>query len=110
MLKINYLREKERIVITQFLQWEDRNGCYTDENSDIEGVQRMSYEDAVKYFFGVINSEFYYSITDNIFELTYEEVIYYSKKCKFYDMTMYKLIQLFQQTKVTEEFYGDLLD
>lgn len=42
--------EKERIAITKFLQWEDRNGRYTDENTDIEGIKRMSYEDALKYF------------------------------------------------------------
>lgn len=38
MLEINNFKEKERKAITQFLQWEDRNGWYTDENSDIEGV------------------------------------------------------------------------
>lgn len=70
----------------------------------------MSYEDAVKYFFGVINSEVYYSITDNIFELTYEDVINYSREHNFYDKTMYKLTQLFLQTKITEEFYRSLLD
>ena len=58
MIEINYLKEKGRKAITEFLQWNDKNGCYTDENSDIEGVERMSYQDAVKYFFGVINSEY----------------------------------------------------
>lgn len=110
MLEFNNLNEKERIAITKFLQWEDRNGSYTDENSDIEGVPRMSYKDAVKYFFGVINSELYYSITDNIFELTYEEVIEYSKKFNVYDSTIYKLIQLFTKTNVTTEFYRSLLN
>lgn len=110
MKKVINSKEKQRIEITKFLQWEDRNGCYTDENNDIQGVPRMTYEDAVKYFFGVVNSEFYYSITDNIFELTYDEVINYSKKYNFYNITMYRLIQLFQQTKITEEFYSGLLD
>ena len=61
--------KNNRIRITKFLQWNDRNGCYTDENCDIEGVERMNYEDALKYFFGVMNEDFYYNITDNIFEL-----------------------------------------
>lgn len=110
MVQINYLREEERIAITKFLQWEDRNGSYTDENSDIENVNRMSYDDAVKYFFGVINTEIYYSITDNIFELTYNDVIQYSKKYNIYNKTMYKLAQLFKQTNATEEFYRGLLN
>jgi len=103
------MKEKERIEITKFLQWEDKNGSYTDENSDIEGVERMSYEDTVKYFFGVINSEIYFSIADNIFELTYEEVIRYSKEFNIYDKTMSKLTQLFKQDNATEEFYKSLL-
>ena len=32
----------------------------------------MTYEDAVKYFFRVMNYDFYYSIADNIFELSYD--------------------------------------
>lgn len=60
MIEINYLKEKERRAITKFLQWNDKNGCYTDENCDIEGVERMTYDDAVKYFFVVMNEDFYY--------------------------------------------------
>lgn len=39
-----------RISITKFFQCNDRNGCYTDENCDIEF--------AVKYLFGVISDDF----------------------------------------------------
>ena len=65
------LMNSERNLLLQFLQWNDRNGCYTDENCDLEEVPRMTYEDAVKYFFGVMNDDFYYSIADNIFELSF---------------------------------------
>lgn len=27
-----------RLKIANFLQWNDRHGCYTDENCDLEGV------------------------------------------------------------------------
>jgi hypothetical protein len=112
MIEINYLKEKERKAITEFLQWNDRNGCYTDENSDIEGVERISYQDAVKYFFGVINSELYYAITDNIFELTYEEVIDYSRRFNVYETTMHKLVMLFKQKSVNPKLklYRSLVD
>jgi hypothetical protein len=110
MIETNYLNEKERKAITRFLQGQDRNGCYTDENSDIEGVERMSYEDAVKYFFGVINSYFYYSITDNIFELSYEEIIQYAKENNFYNKTMDKLNKLVRKTNISDKFYRSLLD
>ncbi|BDU93760.1 hypothetical protein [Clostridium perfringens] len=40
---------------------------------------------SIKYFFGVINSEFYYPIVDNIFELSFDEIIHYAKEYKFYN-------------------------
>lgn len=43
MIQINYLKEKEGKIIIEFPKWNDRNGYCTDENSDIEGVERMSY-------------------------------------------------------------------
>lgn len=52
-------KEKERKGIIEFLQWNDRNGCYTDENCDSEDVPRMTYEEAIKYFFGVVNDDIY---------------------------------------------------
>ena len=42
--------ELKRENILQFLQWNDRHGCYTDENCDLEDVSRLSYNDAVKFF------------------------------------------------------------
>ena len=66
-------------------------------------------EDAVKYFFGVINDDFYYSITDNIFELSYEEVIKYAKDNNFYDSTYEKLNLLINNDKPTIEFYKSLV-
>ena len=54
-----------RIKVTEFLQWNDRNGCYTDENCDLECISRMTYEESIKYFFCVINVDFYCRIVDN---------------------------------------------
>lgn len=102
--------EKTRIKITKFLQWNDRNGYYTDENCNIEGVERMTYEDAVKYFFGVMNEDFYYHITDNIFELTYEDVIRYAKENNLYDKTMSKLNSLVNAEIIDTKLYKSLLD
>lgn len=101
---------KKRIAITEFLQWNDRNGSYTDENCDLEGIPRMTYEDAVKYFFGVMNDDFYYSVTDNIFELTYEEAIKYAKENNFYETTINKLTLLEKEINPTKEFYRVLID
>lgn len=102
-------KDKERIKITKFLQWNDRNGCYTDENRDLEGVKRMTYEEAIKYFLSVLNDDFYYSITDNIFELTYDEVIKYAKDNDFYNNTIDKLNLLVNNDSPTVEFYKSLI-
>ncbi len=99
----------ERSRILDFLQWNDRNGCYTDENCDLEEVDRLSYNDAIKFFFGVINENFYYSKVDNIFELSYDETIEYAKQNGFYDSTMEKLQLLLQEPSPNDRFYRTLI-
>ena len=74
-----------RTKILAFLQWNDKNGYYTDERCDLEEVQKLSLEESIKYFFWVINSDFYYSIADNIFELSFYETIQYAKNYNFYN-------------------------
>lgn len=99
-----------RNKIIRFLQWNDRNGCYTDENCDLEEVPRMTYEEAVKYFFGVINDDFYYSIADNIFELKYDEVIKYAKENNIYESIMNKLQMLINAKSADDELYRSILN
>ncbi|CAI3246722.1 hypothetical protein CNEO2_890001 [Clostridium neonatale] len=70
----------------------------------------MTYEEAVKYFFGVINDDFYYSITDNIFELTYDEVIKHAKENNIYESTMNKLQVLINAKSVNDELYRSILN
>lgn len=100
---------KLRVNITKFLQWNDRNGSYTDENCDLEGIPRMTYEDTVKYFFCVMNDDSYYEITNDIFELTYEETIKYAKEKGFYDVTMEKLNLLVNDDNPNVELYRSLI-
>lgn len=100
---------EKRVRILNFLQWNDKHGCYTDENCDLEELPRFTYEDAVKYFFGVINDDFYYSKADNIFELTYEQVINYAKESDFYYSTMEKLQLLLEEELPEDRFYRTLI-
>ena len=76
--------DKYRIMITKFLQWNDRNVCYTNENCDLEEVPRMTYEDTIRYFFGIMNDD-------------------------FYDRTMDKLNKLINEDKPTVELYKSLI-
>ncbi|MTO10433.1 hypothetical protein GMB50_10590 [Turicibacter sanguinis] len=101
------MENREKILV--FLQWNDRHGCYTDENCQLEDVPKLTYEDAVKYFFGVINDEFYYSKVDNIFELTFEEVINYAKENNFYTKTIDKLDLLINSSAIDEGLYNKLI-
>lgn len=97
-----------RIKILAFLQWNDKNGYYTDERCDLEEVQKLSLEEGIKFFFGVINSDFYYSIADNIFELSFYEIIKYAKDYKFYNQT-YKKLKLLINSNTNEILYRNLL-
>ncbi|MBI6068306.1 hypothetical protein H8K15_09535 [Clostridium perfringens] len=100
-----------RRKILNFLQWNDKNGYYTDERCDLEEVTRMTYEDSIKYFFGVLNEDFYYTIADNMFELEYDEVIKYAKNNGFYENT-YKKLKLLINTNNSSDnsFYRNLLN
>lgn len=102
-------KEKERKDIIEFLQWNDRNGCYTDENCDSEDVQRMTYEEAIKYFFGVVNADSYSQISESMADIEYEQVINFAKQNGFYDETLDKLSKLISKTSHTVELYRSLL-
>lgn len=102
-------KEFERIRIIEFLQWNDTNGCYTDENCDLEDVPRMIYKEAVKYFFGVVNEDIYNKLSESMADIEYEEVIKYAKENGFYDITMEKLSELISEANPTVEFYKRLL-
>ncbi len=103
------MNEANRLKIIDFLQWNDKHGCYTDANCALEGVSRLTYNDVVKFFFGVINEDFYYSKVDNIFELSYDQIIEYAKQNGFYDSTIEKLQLLLQESSPNDSFYRSLI-
>lgn len=103
------INNENRARILKFLQWNDRHGCYTDENCELENASKLTYDDAVKFFFGVMNEDFYYSKVDNIFELSYEEVINYARENGFYESTMNKLNQLLESDRPDEDLYNELI-
>lgn len=86
--------ERLRLAIIDFLQWNDRNGCYTDENCDSEDVPRVTYEESIKYFFGVVNDDAYSQISESMADIEYEQVMNFAKQNGFYDVTMNKLSEL----------------
>lgn len=101
--------EKERLLILNFLKWNDKNGMYIDSDRVLEGFPILSYNEALGYFFGVINDDIYYSIVDNIFELSFEEIIKVAKERKVYEMTINKLKYLIENGP-GERIYRYLLE
>lgn len=83
--------------IKKFLQWNDKNGYYTDENCELEGYSPMTKDETLCYFFKVVNDENYYYEIENIMdnEGNIEEVIKYSKENNIYYSTLEKLNNLF---------------
>ena len=57
----------------------------------------------------MINSDFYYSIDDNIFELSFYETIQYAKDYKFYNQT-YNKLKLLINSNSNEILYRNLLE
>lgn len=101
--------ENKRKLIVEFLQWNDRNGCYTDENCDLEEIPRMTYEDAIKYFFYVVNEDFCCEKMESIAEVEYEEMINYAEENNFYNSTIKKLSKLVEENNRTVELYKSLI-
>ena len=42
---------REKIIA--LLKWADPNGCYTDEESDLEGYERLTKDDAIRAMFSL---------------------------------------------------------
>ena len=70
----------------------------------------MTYEDSIKYFFGVLNEDFYYTIADNMFELEYDELIKYAKNNGFYENTYKKLKLLINTNNFNAISFYNVID
>jgi hypothetical protein len=44
--QLSLLANGSRTALTEWLQWNDANGVYTDEDCQAEGLQSMSYTEA----------------------------------------------------------------
>lgn len=110
LILINYTqKDKIRKNILNFLQWNDTNGSYTDKSRKSSGFNIMTFEESIKYFFGVINDDIYYSAADNIFELSFEEVILIAHKNKIYYQTCRKINSLINKIEPDHNFYKTLI-
>ena len=69
----------------------------------------MTYEEAIKYFFGVVNADAYSQISESMADIEYEQVINFAKQNGFYDETLDKLSKLISKTSHTVEVYKSLL-
>jgi len=59
------MREK----ILNFMQWNDRNGCYTDKNCIEEGYEPLTFKEAIKMFVSVIGE------VDDWYEINIKEEV-----------------------------------
>lgn len=103
------MKDINRIKILNFLKWNDKNGAYTDEDRYIEGIEKMTYNDAIKYFYSVVNDDIYYKEADNIFELTFEEVKDIAVKNDIVNSTENKLEILLKAKNNLEDIYRNLV-
>lgn len=103
------MKDINRIKILNFLKWNDKNGVYTDEDRYIEGIEKMTYKDAIKYFYSVVNDDIYYKEADNIFELTFKEVKDIAVKNNIVNSTENKLDILLKAENNLEDVYRTLV-
>lgn len=71
----------------------------------LEEISRMTYEEAVKYLFRVVNEDDYVSISEWIADIEYKESIHYAKGKNLYDINMRKLSELISKINPTIELF-----
>lgn len=70
---------------------------------------KNAYEEAVKYFFGVVNADDYSEISESMADVEYEKVINFAKENGFYEKTMEKLTKLTDEDDITIKLYKSLI-
>lgn len=81
------ITDNERKSILLFLQWNDKNGCYTDEECKQQGYKPFGKKDTIKLFFSTINKD----IIEDPLSYSYPEIISISKETNIYFSTILKL-------------------
>ncbi|WP_034849848.1 hypothetical protein [Clostridium hydrogeniformans] len=104
-MKIN---NEERKIILEFLQWNDHNGCYTDNNCKGKEIKPLGKKDTLKIFFAVVNNDFFKDKDDdNPLNFTLLEIIKISKRSNVYFSTTLKLTMLLRNNNI--ETYKKLI-
>lgn len=93
------LTKKEMDRLKEFLQWEDRNGCYTDENCEIEDMPILDEEGTLKYVIKVLNFEEFENSSKDIQEMEFEEIEEFLKSKELYEITIDKINTLKENDK-----------
>lgn len=103
------ISDKDREVILKFLQWNDKNGCFTDENCKEQGQKIFGKRDTQKMFFDVVNSDFLLGERyENPLRFTYAEVLWIAKGKNVYFSTITKLKMLLENN--SEKTYQKIID
>jgi len=99
------MEKKDREKILEFLQWNDRNGCFTDINCKKEKLKPLSKKDSLKIFFTVVNED----LTElNPLEYEYPYLVKNLKEKNLYFSTMVKLEYLLENS--SSEGYRKLIN
>lgn len=96
------ISEHERIIITNFLQWNDRNGAYTDELCKECNNEPFGKRDVLKFFFSTINQDLLYHEEDeNPLNISLSKVVSLLKEKHLYFSSMIKLELLLKDDSIT---------
>lgn len=67
-------KELIRKKIIEFLQWNDRNGSYSDENAISEGLEPLTYEETLLFFWHILYADYNcYRHVENALDIEYED-------------------------------------
>lgn len=103
------ISDKEREIILEFLQWNDKNGCLTDEKCRKQGDKPFGKKDTLKLFYGAVNQDLFVGQRDdNPLSFTYPEVMWIAKEKKVYFSTTTKLKMLLENN--CEKTYQKIID
>lgn len=103
------ISDKEREIILEFLQWNDKNGCFTDKKCKEQGQKPFGKRDTLKMFFDVVNQNLFVGEKDeNPLSFTYPEVLWIAKGKNVYFSTTTKLKMLLDNN--SQKTYQKIID
>lgn len=100
--------ENVRIALTNFLQWNDRNGVYSDQECEILGIDNLTIEESIISFFYNMWIDIYSEYEESAFEIGLSKCVEIAQANNIFDKGMALINQIV--TDPSENTYRNVVN